>query len=81
MVTEEIGAALAQVVKNVIIYIALLSGILSVISIILIITGVVINRKGKLEKNKGKLRYKVIPVICWAMAGIIICYILCMFLH
>ena len=81
MVTEEIGAALAQVVKNVIIYIALFTGILGAISISLIITGVVINRKGKLEKNKEKLRYKVIPVICWIIAGIIICYILCMFLH
>ena len=81
MVTEEIGAALAQVFTNVIIYIALFTGILGVISISLIITGVVINKKGKLEKNKGKLRYKIIPAICWVMAGGIIFYILCMFLH
>ncbi len=79
--SEAIGAEFAKAMEEAITIIFLIAGILEVISVLLIIVGIIIHKKGKKEENKDKKIYRILPIISWVIAGIIDVYILVMFLH
>lgn len=79
--SEAIGAEFAKAMETAITFIFLIAGILEVISVLLIILGIIIHKKGKTEENKDKKIYRILPIIFWVIAGIIDVYLLVMFLH
>lgn len=79
--SEAVGAEFAKAMEEAITIIFLIAGILEVISVLLIIVGILIHKKGKKEENKDKKIYHILPIISWVIAGIIDVYILVMFLH
>lgn len=79
--SEAVGAEFAKAMETAITFIFLIAGILEVISVLLIILGIIIHKKGKTEENKDKKIYRILPIIFWVIAGIIDVYLLVMFLH
>lgn len=79
--SEEVGVAFAKAMEGAITVIFLIAGILEVISVLFIILGIIIHKKGKKEENKDKKIYRILPIIFWVIAGIIDVYLLVMFLH
>ncbi len=81
MISAEASEKLAEAFRQITIFLILFLGTLLVVSITLIILGIYFLHKGKLAKEaKTKKKFKILAIICWILAVLIISYIIWLYI-
>lgn len=82
MISEEASAGLVEIFRQITIFIVVLLGVMLVLSISLIVLGIYFLYKSKSAKeDRNKKIFKILAIICWILASIIVGYIIWLYIH